>query len=77
MSALKAHPAQLTIQEGIAAAWNFLTVTWKQWLPFALGVTGAQMVMAALVLARVSEGSFYLQSGTGQFVWVASRTSRC
>jgi hypothetical protein len=64
-----AHPATITVTQGIQDAFNYLSSTWKTWLPVVLVISGCAFLVA-LAFGTVDTSSIYYQDQySGRVVW--------
>ena len=75
-----AHPATLTVTQGIQDAFRYLGASWRRWLPMVLIVSAGTLVAYAVLYSAVTSDGFrslyYIDSYSGQVVWAPDAQSR-
>jgi hypothetical protein len=75
-----AHPATISVTQGIQDAFGFLVASWRRWLPIVLLISVFTLVIYAVVYSYIGSTDFrslyYVDSYTGKIVWEPDAQSR-
>jgi len=75
-----AHPAMISVTQGIQDAFRYLGASWRRWLPMVLLISVFTLVIYAVVYSYVGSTDFrslyYVDSYTGQIVFEPDAQSK-
>jgi hypothetical protein len=71
-----AHPATITVTQGIQDAFRYLGLTWTKWLPVVVIVALFASLAGALIGPVTTSGIIYTDRFDGQIYWTANAGDR-
>ena len=69
------HPAYVSVTDGIQAAANYMTVSWRKWLPVVFVYAVVQGLLYAAVIGDTSRW-YYIDNYTGRLHWEPGLSDR-
>jgi hypothetical protein len=71
-----AHPATITVTQGIQDAFGYLSATWKTWLPVVIVLAAFAWLTSAVIGSVTTSGLFYTDSYSSQFYWSSDSSAQ-
>ena len=80
MFSFSAHPAMISVTQGIQDAFRFLGASWRRWLPMVLLISVFTLVIYAVIYSYIGSTDFrslyYVDSYTGKIVFEPDAQSK-
>lgn len=76
MFSFPVHPIAIGVSDGVQAAFNYLQVSWRRWLPAIIIVAVVTGIVYAALGSPDTTGLYYIDRSTGQLTWYAGSDVR-